>query len=48
MHDGDPMLFYTTQGGGFLQWSSCKAQENLPNPVLREKKRPISNKRMEL
>ena len=37
MHDGDPMLFHTTQGGGFLQVSSCKAQENLPNPVLQEK-----------
>ena len=37
MHDGDPMLFRTTQGGGFVQVSSCKAQENLPNPVLQEK-----------
>ena len=48
MHDGDPMLFHTTQGGGFVQGSSCKAQENLPNPVLQEKKRPISNKPLEL
>ena len=37
MHDGDPMLFHTTQGGGFVQGCSCKAQENLPNPVLQEK-----------
>ena len=34
------MLFHTTQGGGFVQGSSCKAQENLPNPVLQEKKTP--------
>ena len=40
MHDGNPMLFHTTQGGGFVQGSSCKAQENLPNPVLQEKKTP--------
>ena len=37
MHDGNPMLFHTTQGGGFVQGSSCKAQENLPIPVLQEK-----------
>ena len=30
------MLFHTTQGGGFVQGSSCKAQENLPNPILQE------------
>ena len=35
-HDGNPMLFHTTQGGGFVQGSSCKAQENLPNPILQE------------
>ena len=40
MHDENPMLFHTTQGGGFVQGSSCKAQENLPNPVLQEKKTP--------
>ena len=35
-HDGNPMLFHTTQGGGFVQGSSCKAQENLSNPILQE------------
>ena len=30
------MLFHTTQGGGFVQGSSCKAQENLLNPILQE------------
>ena len=30
------MLFHTTQGGGFVQGSSCKAQENLPIPVFQE------------
>ena len=46
MHDGNPMWFHTTQGSGFVP--CCKAQENLPIPVLQENTPDIEQIPMEL